>query len=633
MMGIKISTNSDNRNKQILKYGLIALIFLYPFLHTFVGIDLGDTGYHLYSYENLYKTPELLGFTPYFTLFVGWLWLKIFPGLGLWGLNVLEVIIEMIMAVVVYKTMKSYLGEIRTLIGLLLAIIATDTYLNIFNYHQFNVLWLVLILCCEFIAITKEKKRFSLLAGVCFAAVVFSRMGSITAIVTCGLYVYWYLIKNRKFEYLFKHIGLFLGGFCAAACCFIVLLIGTGQLSYFTDNILRLFGLASSSDGGYSMDNLLGTFISENFRSLISGALYFSGFIILVLGIGAILKKCEKPKLRFVSIVIGSILAGVSIYLFRYAFIVNPVPAWPQMTTAPSFVIGVFYVIAFLTFCYHLFAEKGSKEISLIALLAIGLPLLTIAGSNTGTKHVVLGLWIIAPVAVSVIGELFIDKNILKKVDRVYSAMGITIGKKAWFAALIILIGSFLFRYGQMAYYTMNFDSIDRTLINSQIDSPKLRFLWTTEREADAVNGVLDLIENTENVKNYPLIVYGGSLMFYYLTEMDSYVQPWFTNSVYSNEKLLADLDDSKEKFDNLPIVIYGRTNNYYGFYEEDYPQRINEMYRTTYSGKRDILLEFLAENDYKLQYVNDYYVVLYPTEVSNGNTDPYEGYITGNWE
>ena len=146
----------SKRVRRVIKIVLICAIFLYPFLHTFIGIDLGDTGYHLYAFENLYKTPELIGFTAYLTTVIGWAWLKIFPGLGLWGLNLLEVFVEMLMVFVVYKTLKAYLGEIRTLIGLLLAIIASDTYLNIFNYHQFNVLLLVLILCFEFKAITSS---------------------------------------------------------------------------------------------------------------------------------------------------------------------------------------------------------------------------------------------------------------------------------------------------------------------------------------------------------------------------------------------------------------------------------------------------------------------------------------------
>ncbi len=624
-----------NRLKKIekpVKYLIILAIFLYPFIHSFIGIDLGDTGYHLYAFENLFETPELIGFTAYFTYFVGWAWLHVFPGLGLWGLNLLEVIIEMIMAFTVYKTLKPYLGEIRTLFGIFLAVVASDTYLNIFNYHQFNVLLLVLILCFHFQAILKEDIRFSILSGVCFATVVFSRMGSVTAIVTCLLYVYWYFIKNKKITYLLKYIGGFIGGAAAASCGFLLLLKVTGQLGYFMQNILRLFGLASSSGGGYSMDNLLQTFIEGNLNSLISGAMFFAGYIITLLGFGLIFRKGEAVKRYIVCLIAGVISAGVGGYLFFYAHKINPVPAWPQMTGGPSFVIGIFYVITFLALCYHLFSPKGKEEISLIAVMAVCLPLLTIAGSNTGTKHVILGLWIIAPLVTYVVGELWLNHRVYETVNNMYSIAGIPLSKKAWKVSLVFMMAFFFFRYGQMAYYTMNFDSIHRTMINSQIDSPKLRFLWTTEREADAVNGVLEEIDQTAEKDEHPLIVYGGSIMFYYLTEMDSYVQPWFTNGVYSNEKLLEDIETAKEKFDNLPVIIYGRTNNYYGFYEHEYEGRKREMMNTSYGGKRDILLEFMDEYDYSLQYINDYYVVLYPPDIASDDI-AYEGYITGVWE
>ena len=613
----------ENRLKKVVKpvkYLIILAIFLYPFIHTFIGIDLGDTGYHLYAYENLFETPELIGFTAYFTNFVGWAWLQIFPGLGLWGLNLLEVIIEMIMAFVVYKTLKAYLGDVRTLFGIFLAIVASDTYLNIFNYHQFNVLLLVLILCFHFQAIIKEDIRFSIISGIFFA------------IVTCLLYVYWYFIKNKKITYLFKYIGGFLGGAAVASCGFLLLLKVTGQLSYFMQNILRLFGLASSSGGGYSMDNLLQTFIEGNLNSLISGAMFFAGFIVTLLGFGLIFKKGEIIKRYIVCLLAGVISVGVGGYLFFYAHKVNPVPAWPQMTGGPSFVIGIFYVITFLGLCYHLFSSKGKDEISLIAITAICLPLLTIAGSNTGTKHVILGLWIIAPVVTYIIGEMWINRSIYNVFNGVYSLVGIPLSRKAWCCSIGFMLFFFFFRYGQMAYYTMNFDSIDRGKINSQIDSPKLKFLWTTEREAEAVNGVLEEINQISEKEEYPLIVYGGSIIFYSLTEMDSYVQPWFTNGVYSNEKLLEDIELAKEKFDKLPVIIYGRTNNYYGFYEYEYEGRIREMMNTSYGGKRGILMEFMEKYDYSLQYINDYYLVLYPPDIATGDIE-YEGYITGVWE
>ena len=65
----------SRRVRRVIKILLICAIFLYPFLHTFIGIDLGDTGYHLYAFENLYKTPELIGFTAYLTTVIGWAWL------------------------------------------------------------------------------------------------------------------------------------------------------------------------------------------------------------------------------------------------------------------------------------------------------------------------------------------------------------------------------------------------------------------------------------------------------------------------------------------------------------------------------------------------------------------------------
>lgn len=619
--------------RKIIKLILIIAIFLYPFLHTFIGIDLGDTGYHLYSFENLYETPELIGFTPYFTTVVGWVWLKLFPGLGLWGLNLLEVFVEMVMVIVVYKTFKEYFGEIRTLIGLLLAVIASDTYLNIFNYHQFNVMLLVLILCFQFKAITKDKVHNSFISGIFFATVVFARMGSITAIVTCVLYVYWYLVEEKDVKFLIRHIGMFFAGAVLASGGFLILLKVTGQLSYFMQNILRLFGLASADSGGYSMDNLLGTFIKGNLYSVASGALYFAGFFVLLLGFGLIFRKNEVIKKRIVSVIAGAAAVCVGIYVFKYSYYVNEIPAWPQMTPAPSFIIGIFYVITFLALCYHLYFIGGKKDLSLAALMGIGLPLLTIAGSNTGTKHVVLGLWIIAPFVVYVIGGLFISETARMKFNRVYSMMGIQISRTAWIFSFCILVATFLGRYAEMAHDTMNFDSTDRSLINSQIDSPKLKYLWTTERQANAVNGVLHEIEESGAGKDHPLIVYGGSIMFYYLTEMDSYVQPWFTNGVYSNEKLLEDMAKAEKQFDHLPVIIYGRTNNYWGFYEFDYEARINEMYRSTYGGKRDILLEFLEEKGYSLQYVNDYYVVLYPSDIADHQGESYEGYITGVWE
>lgn len=622
---------SNTKVQKSFKYFLCMCIFLYPFVTSFYGIDLGDTGLHTYMFSNLYDTPELIGFTSYFTTVIGWSWLQIFGFLGLWGLNLLEVILEMIMSFTVYKTFKTHLGEYETLIGILVAVLASDTYLNVFNYHQFNVCLLIVILCFEFRAITEDKKIYSVLAGVFFAIVVFSRMGSVTAIVTLFLYLFWYWVENKNLDYLIKHVVACFVGTLVTTCAMIGLLFATGQTEYFVDNIFRLSGLASSSESDYGMNNLLDTFVYGNLDAIASGAILFAAAVVFLLGADVLLKKEKNSRNKIVNVLIAIVAMGIAIYQMHYAYDVNPVASWPQMTTGPSYVIGVFYVITFFCLAYHLYSEKN-KEVALIAVIAIVLPLLTIAGSNTGTKHVILGLWIIAPVVVYVVLAMFKQDVIRQKASQITEAFGLKTKKVAWILTLLVACCSFALKFTHMIYYTTNFDSVDRSTINSSINNEKVKYLKTTEREANAVNGVLEQIEELRYSEEDPLMVFGGSLLFYYMTDMNSYVQPWFSNTNYAAERLESDLEAATEKYDKFPIVVYGRTNNYYGFYEYDYETQIQTEISRQYNGKKDRFVQFLSDHAYKLQYVNDYYLVLVSSDSEEISNEEYIGYITGNW-
>ena len=69
--------------RRVIKAFLIFCIGFYPLITSFYGIDLGDTGIHMFNYENIFSNPNLVGFTSYFTSVTGWIWLKLFSGLGL----------------------------------------------------------------------------------------------------------------------------------------------------------------------------------------------------------------------------------------------------------------------------------------------------------------------------------------------------------------------------------------------------------------------------------------------------------------------------------------------------------------------------------------------------------------------
>ena len=69
--------------KDIWKYILIALIALYPLIGIFWGLDLGDTGYHLFAYTNLSSHPEKINYTTFFSTAIGAAWNALFGWLGL----------------------------------------------------------------------------------------------------------------------------------------------------------------------------------------------------------------------------------------------------------------------------------------------------------------------------------------------------------------------------------------------------------------------------------------------------------------------------------------------------------------------------------------------------------------------
>lgn len=620
--------------RRVIKAFLIFCIGFYPFITSFYGIDLGDTGIHMFNYENIFSNPNLVGFTSYFTSVTGWMWLKLFSGLGIWGLNLLEVFIEIIMAIVVYKTFGKYLGELETLFGILIAVLASDTYLNVFNYHQYNVLFLVLILSLQYKAIVQEKKFFSVLAGAFFALVVCSRMGSVTAVVTCFLYIFWYMYENKDAKYLLKNIGLFLAGTLGAGLLMGVLLLLSGQMEYFIGNIFRLSGLAAASEGGYSMNNLWSTFLFGNLDAIASGFIFLAGAIVLFLGITIVFASKEvETKRKIFNFLFGMVVIGIAIYQLIYAYDVNEVPNWPQMTTGPSFFIGLFYVITFFTIFYHLYATNGNVNIALIGICAIILPLLTIAGSNTGTKHVILAFWIIAPLSVSSICAL-LKRTSIEKLNSMTTKIGIATKRGAIILTILVLCICSGYKFFDMIYSTMNFDSTDRSSLQYTIESDKLKFMKTTQREADAVNGVLDKVselQKKDNTQEEKLMVFGGSILLYSLTDMESYVQPWVSNPNYDNEKFLQDIETEEEKSEIPPIVVYCRTNNYYGFEEWNYENLLNSELSNPYNGKKELFVQYLEDKGYIAEYINDYYVVLAAPEIAESEVKDVRGYMCGN--
>lgn len=601
------------RSRVFWKRLLIALIILYPLIGAFLGLDLGDTGYHLFAYTNLAEHPEKLNYTVFFAAVIGYVWDHLFGFLGLLAFNLLEVFLEWGAAFLVYRTLRRDLGELTVLAGCLFAVVATDTYLNIFNYHQFNMLMLTATLCLQYRALTDDRKAFSFLAGVCYMLAVFARVASVVVVVTCCLYLYHSAMHGFPWKSTWKHLLYYAAGALAAGALVAGGMVLTGHMGTFVANIFRLSGIAADQSSSYGMNNLVEYLIRDNLDVIASGFLFYAAAGVLVCGINLILKKCDTVLQRIILVLVGLLFGAIALYQMDYSFGVNPAPNWPQMTTGQQFLLGVLYVTAFIGFLFSFLKKDGrSQKLALLVLASCMQINLTIAGSNTRTKHIIMALWLMGPVCFYILRQVILSGRTAVCAGKVFGKLGFALHPKTLRAAAVISLSVFFLKYAHMVYYSFNYDMPDRTKLTATVNSPKVRGILTSRREADAVNGVLEVLDDYD--EEQPLMVFGYSLLFYYLTGRDSYGKPWVTQGTYPLEKFQEDLqalqEDPEEK---LPLVVYCRTNNAYGFDEKDLGWLQASATADTYNGKKQAFLDFLESHNYGIQYMNDYYAVIVP--------------------
>lgn len=597
------------------KLFLIFLIAAYPLAGAFFGLDLGDTGYHLYAYTHFMSHPDKINYTTFLSTAIAWGWGRLFDRYGLIAYNLLEVLLEWGLSFMTYRMTRKALGEVTSLTGILLAVISADCYLNIFNYHQVNVFLLVLILYLQILAVTRDKKLFSALAGLVYAFVVFSRVGSVIAAGTCFLYLYWGIMQKKKAGNVLLHLTAFLAGAAAAGGAALALLADSGRLELFIGNIFRLRDVASDSSSSYAMGTLIRSLFGQSLKAVTSGLMFYGAAAIVLVAVNIIAYRCEGFWQKALYAVFAVLVLGVALYQMKFAYTVNPAENWPQHTTGPRFLIGVLYVSGFIALAGHA-CRKGEKafEITLLSLSAFMLIFLTIAGTNTGTKHIIFALWLMFPLSVYVWQRLVLSESAEKAASALLGGAGLKLSSRSRGLAAVIVLAVFFMHFGNMVYHTFNYDAVDRRRLTETVDNEKVRWIRTTKEEKEALEGVLSALEDYD--RDQPLSVFGNTLLFYYMTGREAYGMPWVTQFSYPVESLEKDFEKAgKEYGETCPLIVFCRTNYAYGFDEDSLDGRRQEVWYSGYSGKKDFMASFMKEKDYGLVYENDYYAVFEPFE------------------
>lgn len=564
----------------------MASILFYPFLSSFFGIDIGDTGIHYTNFIYIYSRPDIAGYSTVLTSIVGNAWLSVLGDLGIWGLNFLEVFIEWGMALLTYFLLRDYCGKIETLMGILIAVVSSGCYLNIFNYHQFTVFLILLLLFFVFQAIKRTSVWYSVFAGAIYTVAVFARFSNLACIVVLTLYLYGFA---DCIKCIFKHIGAFFATSFIAACFIISFLKHHHILCAFFGSVLKLKGMAQTDISSYSMNNLIDNLIWNNMKTFASP--------MILIGAAIMFAAAEyffvKYRDIFCKIIVPGVLAVISVLLVKFSYDVNPAGASPQFTTGYNFMFGIFACFAIGMFLYeHL---QGKRELALLAMMSMLLPILVIAGSNVGSKHIIISIWLVAPLFVFGIKKIWkrIQSINMKDMQLKYSCM----------MGIAFVVFAILLKFCHMVYHTNNFESLDRTEITETIIADNFRFLHTTEREREALDS-LTLAYQDIRKQDASMVVFGTGVGIYALLESEPYIRANLTENTYTAQQFNLDLHKNRIN----PDVIFCKTNQYFGYGKEQYEELVQMVKQNAYTGKKQALEQYLIENQYKLVFENDYY-------------------------
>ena len=588
-------------NNSIKVFCLLAIV-VWPLYNSFLGFDLVDTGYYLYQYDT--PLSPYGTYTTYLATLIGAVWLKIFPGLGLWGLNILEILLEWITCIVVYQTFKLKYGKTTTLCGIAITMLGISTYVNIFNYHQLNMALCCIMLCFMYKGLFSEKSIFLFISGCMGGLAITCRMPSLLTIVCILCIVYWHIWKSKSKERVGKNIFSFILGYIVIGIAVVIFLYAFQLKDIIIEEIFRLNDLGSTGSAAYGTSSMLINLIRDTFWGLVAALL----FTVCILGFAVVYEWTQKRK-KISYVILGAYSLTMIPIIYIAVYIAGQAPAFGQLTSFSWFLYGIcveislYYILKGIVNSTEKDAEDG-----VIAMMSIALILLCIVGSAARAKHVILGLWFIIPFIGNKIKEIVWNKKTLQYPKlSIISLERLSIKSLRATLGIVFICATICFGYFIMT--TNNFDSIDRSKLTSKINSDKVKYIRTTKREADAVNGVLEKLKNSDR----ELLIVGNGVAFYYLTGMDSYVRPWVSGTSYTYEKLYSDIQTRTGRSERRPVILVCKTDPYVGFDSEIYEKLIIREANNNISGKKDLIYEFMDVYQYEKSYENDYFIIYEP--------------------
>ncbi|SEP96978.1 hypothetical protein [Butyrivibrio sp. TB] len=564
------------------------LLLIFPFVSIDQGLDISDTLYSLGNYEFY----ELMDTNWKLSIIIpsafGHL-LTFLPGAGtVLGMKIYTTLVISAMALLVYYGLKTVIPGWMLFTGEWIAeSVCWCPSAILYNYmtYFFMTFGILFLLSAIMTAEGAKQKRRLFLAGVLLGINVAVRLPNV---LEAGfILVLWFadFLEKKKLRDSVRSTIVCIGGYVTGAgVCICGTVLAYGLASYGA-MINWLFGIANDSQSTHGTSYTLRTTIEA----------YGHTFNVMIIMIPCIVAGVILFKLRFKKVWmlrLAKILYIIGIFvLVRYyfaegVFTTNYYYYDSMFQAAMMFIIlsGVMDVLDIISgimdrlgYVSFMPGTNGERIFAMVSILII---LITPLGSDNYTFPLVNNLILVAPITLTQLRRV-IRRSRGGAVHFPWHAMALMV-------VVVLLIQGTLFKYGFSFI-----DGMDGTRRDIRMSSeiPKAAGLETTADNAVELIKLYNVLKDN-GLLEYKLLQFGNAPGMSYLFDMEP--------AIYTTWPMLAsnrieDFDHALMNMTDYPVIVTDADIDGVGYGVSD---------------KLDILMDYIASNDYNIIFEDEKYVV-----------------------
>lgn len=575
------------------------LLVLYPLNHLCYGVEWSDTGYNYANYVFADRIDPMWKFSTYLAHVVGKVFSKLPFGDRMIGLNFYTALMISALALAGYvffvKKLKYpaclvFVGEVISV-----ALCWCPTAL-LYNYLTYVLMFAAVV--CLYAALTGEKKRWFVLAGIALGISVFVRFSNLAQMAfIVGVWAYGIICK-KKFKAICGWTGWCVLGYAigfGVLFGIVSLLHGPGE---YIDGILGLFAMTDSATD-YSAFSM----VEMQIRNYVQNVIWF-GYMLPFVGLGFVgfavlprhLLKLKKVGYVCCMALVFYWLRNQNMFNFDYTTIPS-VFQWAVCLMTLTIGVGI----------YVIFSKKWEKEDKLLCGMSVLILLLTPLGSNNHLISAMNNLFFVLPVILWVLWRLLgriPEKKILDIKGKQLFLYSYPVKALLGMIVAMLLAQSLLFGFTYLFRENAGRKNLNTKIENNDI----LKGMYTTEETGRLLSEINGYVSDN-GLKGREVILYGNIPALSYYMEMPFALgTSWPDLASYTIGSLSRDLEMVKQRMaadEKAPVMML----------EAEYGKALlDEMNGNTWGEaslvERDekfaLLVRFALEYEYEMKFAGE---------------------------